>query len=78
MGTFKGLQVGLARCYQLLFVLVPIALEIAQMLLLRLQQLIHLDIILRQDRTPPLIVLLIAKLLNLRLGFLSIYDHREG
>ena len=45
--------------------LIPIALKFANMLLLLLKQFVHFDVILGQDGTSTLVVLLVAQLLYL-------------
>ena len=53
--------------------LVPIALKFANVLLLLLKQFVHLDVVLGQDGASTLVVLLVAQLLDLGLGLLSVY-----
>lgn len=72
MGLLEGLQVLLARQDNLLLVLVPVALELTDVLLPLLEEFVHLDVVLGQDRASLFIVLLVAQLFNLRLRFLGV------
>lgn len=72
MSLLKGLQVSLARLNDMLLVSVPVALEITDVLFLLLEQFIHFDIVLGQDGTTSLVVLLVTQLLDLRLGLFSV------
>ena len=56
--------------------LVPIALKFTNVLLLLLKQFVHFDVILGQDGTSSLVVLLVSQLLYLRLGFLSVCQNQ--
>ena len=60
MGLLQGFQVGLAALNELLFVFVPVAVEVSDVLLPLLQQLVHFDVVLSQDGTSPLVVFLVA------------------
>ena len=51
---------------------VPRALKLTNVLLLLLEQLIHFDVILGQDGTSALVVLLVTQLFDLGLRLLSI------
>lgn len=75
MSLLKGLQVSLARLNDMLLVSVPVALEITDVLFLLLKQFVHFDIVLGQDGTTSLVVLLVTQLLDLRLGLFSVYLH---
>ena len=57
---------------KLFLVLIPVALEIADMLFLLLLEFVHLNIVVSEDGAASLVVLLVAKLLNLRLGFFGV------
>lgn len=72
MSLLEGLQVSLARLNDMLLVSVPVALEITDVLFLLLEQFIHFDIVLGQDGTTSLVVLLVTQLLDLRLGLFSV------
>ena len=60
MSLLKGLQVSLARLNDMLLVSVPIALEITDVILALLKQLVHLNVILGQDRASSFVVLLVT------------------
>ena len=68
----KGFQVCLAAFDELLFMLVPVAFEVSQVLLLLLEEFVHLDVVLGQNLTAALTVLLVAQLFDLGLGFLGV------
>lgn len=60
MGLLEGFQIGLTRGHKLLLMLVPVALEITDVILALLKQLVHLNVILGQDRASSFVVLLVT------------------
>lgn len=60
VALLEGFQVSLTALHELFFVLVPVALEVANVFLLLLEKLIHLNIVLSQDSTAPLVVFLVS------------------
>jgi len=65
VSLLQGIQVLLARLHQLLFVFVPVTLEFTNVLLLLLEQLVHLNIVLGKDGTALLVVFLVTQFFNL-------------
>ena len=59
VGLLKSFQVSLAALNKLLFVLIPVTIEVTNVLLLLLKQLIHFDIVLCEDLAASLVVLLV-------------------
>ena len=72
MGLFQGVQVSRAGLDKLLLMIVPVPFESPYVLFFLLEQLVHLNVVLCQDCTATLIILLVTQLLNLRLSLLSI------
>jgi len=72
VALLEGFQVSLTALYELFFMLVPIALKVTNVFLLLLEKLIHLNIVLSQDGTAPLVVFLVSQLFNFGLSFLRI------
>jgi len=60
VALLEGFQVSLTALHELFFVLVPVALEVANVFLLLLEKLIHLNIVLSQDSTASLVVFLVS------------------
>lgn len=59
VGLFESLQVLLTRQDNLLLMIVPVALKLADVFLPLFEQLVHLDVVLGQDCAPLFVVLLV-------------------
>ena len=73
LGLFQSLDVCLGARGELLLMLVPVCLELLQMLLLLPKKLAHFDVVGIEQGRAALIVLLIFELFNLGLRLLSLY-----
>ena len=70
---FESFDIRSGAGGELLFVLIPVMLELFKVFLLLPEELAHLDVIGIEEGRPSFIVLLVLELLNLRLGFLGLY-----
>ena len=73
VGLLQGFQVGLAGLDKLFLMFVPVPLKVPYVLLFLLEQLVHLDVVLSENRTASLVILLVPQLLDLRLRLFRVY-----